>query len=638
MAANEKKHWYERFNKLPGIRLPKLRMENIGRFTELEINYAHLNQTKKISETPKKGGSYPALSYSSVKEIYLHSMEAFGDRVFMLDKDRSKDKNFSEYSYRKFGSDVEALGTALTKIYGASGSDNRIIIIGENQYDWYLSYMAALLGAGLAVPVDKELPENELEQVINRARATVVIYSPSLHIGDKLRALEEKLPTVHCFMEMRSSEPRRGKNIGLRTVIAEGLQLMLAGERSFMDTAVDPDEFCALFFTSGTTANSKGVMSSSRQLAANVNAVSAYVRIYPTDRLFSLLPLHHTYESSIGFLVPFANGASIAVNSGLKHVGEELQSTHPTIIIAVPLLLEALYGNIIKNIRSSKKEDLVNAMMHITNGLKSMGVDVKRKVFREIHEGLGGGLRLVVSAAAPIDRKIGKWYSDLGIVFLQGYGLTETSPISAVTPEFDPRIGSAGRAIQDAKIVVKNPDPNGNGELYISSPTLMIGYYEDPEATAEVIELDENGRRWFRSGDLGYVDEDDFVYITGRIKNVIVTQNGKNIYPEELELLLSHVEEIAECMVYGKETDNGLVVTCRAIPDRDRIKAGYGELSDREIYDIILGKIKEMNRRLPGYKAVKRLELKDGDFIKTSTKKIKRFAEVREGAVLDIGK
>ena len=639
METKDKKHWYERFDKLPEFHLPKLRMDNVGRVTELEIDYAHLNPQKETSEAPKKGGAYPPYHYNSVKEIFRHSMENFADRVCLMDKEKPRDKAFVSRSYLEFGNDVLAFGTALTRSYRPGNAESRIVVIGENQYDWYVAYMTALLGAGLAVPVDKELPEHELEQVINRARATVVVYSPSLHIGDKLKAIADKLPTVRYFIEMKSDAPLSGKFVGMRTVIQEGSQMLLSGDYSFQSIETDPDAFCALFFTSGTTANSKGVMASSRQLAANINAVSSYVRILPSDRLFSVLPLHHTYESSIGFLVPFANGSSVAVNSGLKHIAEELQLSHPTILISVPLLLEALHNNIMKNIRRSGKEDVVNAMLHVTNGLKGIGIDVKRKVFKEIHAGLGGELRLIVSAAAPIDRKIGKWFADLGITFLQGYGLTETCPISAVTPEFDPRIGSAGRVIQGAEIRVKNPDASGSGELLISAPTLMMGYYEDPDATEEVIEIAEDGRRWFHSGDLGYVDEDDFVYITGRIKNVIVTQNGKNIYPEELELLLGDIEEIAECMVYGKETaGNELIVTCRALPDYEKITARYGNVSNQEIYDIIQAKIKDLNRKLTNYKAIKRLELKDGEFIKTSTKKIKRFAEIREGKILDVGK
>ena len=215
-----------------------------------------------------------------------------------------------------------------------------------------------------------------------------------------------------------------------------------------------------------------------------------------------------------------------------------------------------------KNIRKSKKEKIVSSMMQITNILKNFGIDIKRKVFKEIYDGIGGRMKYMVSAAAPIDKKVGKWYTDLGILFLQGYGLTETSPISAVTPDFDTKVGSAGKTIINGKIKVDKPDEKGEGELLISTNTLMMGYYENEEATKEVIEYDEEGRRWFHSGDIGYVDKNDFVYITGRIKNVIVTQNGKNIFPEELELLLSSIEEIQECMVYGKEVERRKRVNC----------------------------------------------------------------------------
>lgn len=274
-------------------------------------------------------------------------------------------------------------------------------------------------------------------------------------------------------------------------------------------------------------------------------------------------------------------------------------------------------------------------MMQITNLLKGVGIDIKKKVFKEIYDGVGGKLRFIVSAAAPIDKKICKWYSDLGICFLQGYGLTETCPITAVTPEFEPRIGSAGKTIINGKVKVDNPDKNGEGELLISTNTLMMGYYEDQEATDEVIEYGEDGRRWFHSGDIGYVDKDDYIYITGRIKNVIVTQNGKNIFPEELELLLASVEEIEECMVYGKEVEGEkeLIVTCRAIPNYDKIKETYGDKTDKEIHEIIWNKIKSVNKKVTNYKAIKCLEIKDGEFIKTTTKKIKRFVEVKEGKI-----
>ena len=620
------------FKNMPNFKFNKLKMEDIGNLEELKnVDYAKVEPPKPKM---KKGEHYPETNYQTVKEIYLHSMEKYSKRTFILDKDNPKDEKFKEYSYREFGDDVERLGTALTQKYNVKGE--RIVIIGETQYDWYVSYIATLIGAGLAVPVDKELPENEIENVVNRARASVVIFSK--HLKDKIKNISEKVPTVKYFIEMKSDSDLDGKFVGFNAVLSEGRKLISDGDESFLKIEVDPDEFKALFFTSGTTSNSKGVMVNNKQLANNINAVSAYVKIYETDRFFSLLPLHHTYESSIGFLVPFAVGSSIAVCQGLRYISDNLKETHPTIIIAVPLLLESLYKNIMKNIKKSKKDKLVSAMMQITNALKGFGFDVKRKVFKEIYDGVGGKLRLVVSAAAPIDPKVGKWYSDLGILFLQGYGLTETSPISAVTPDFEPKVGSAGKTIIKGKVKVDNPNEKGEGELLISTNTLMMGYYEDQEATDEVIEYDEEDRRWFHSGDIGYVTDDNFIYITGRIKNVIVTQNGKNIYPEELELLLSPVEEIEECMVYGKEIEGEkeLIVTCRVIPNYDKIKEVYGEKTDKEVYDIIWNKIKEVNKKVTNYKAIKGLEIKEGEFIKTTTKKIKRYVEVKEGKIKEL--
>lgn len=630
--SKESNNWFNNiFKKLPDFKFKELKMDNIDNIEELKKDYTKEEQKPEKKEKLKKGEHYPETHYETIKEIYLHTMENYADKVCILDKNNPKEEKFTEYTYRQFGDDVEALGTALTKVYDLQGE--RIVIIGENQYDWYVSYTAALIGAGIAVPVDKELPENEIENVVNRARASVVIYSP--HIKDRIKSIMDKLETVQYFIEMKSNEELNEKTIGFNTVIAEGRKQIKKGDKSFLDIEIDPDEFKALFFTSGTTANSKGVMVNNRQLANNINAVSAYVSINYTDRFFSVLPLHHTYESSIGFLLSLATGSSIAVCQGLRYISANLKETKPTILIAVPLLIESLYKNIMKNIQKSKKEKIVSSMMQITNVLKNLGIDIKKKVFKEIYEGIGGNLRFIVSAAAPIDKKIGKWYSDLGICFLQGYGLTETSPISAVTPDFDTRIGSAGKTIINGKVKVDNPGENGEGELLISTNTLMIGYYEDQEATDEVIEYDEEGRRWFHSGDIGYVDKDDFIYITGRIKNVIVTQNGKNIFPEELELLLSSVDEIEECMVYGKEVEGEkeLIVTCRAIPNYDKIKERYGNITDKEIKDIIWEKIKDVNKKVTSYKAIKGLEIKDGEFIKTTTKKIKRFVEIKEGKI-----
>ena len=486
--------------------------------------------------------------------------------------------------------------------------------------------MAMLCGVGIAVPVDKELPENEIENVIRRAKASAVIYSTKKK--DVIKKVQDKLPEVKYFIQMNSDDNLNGRDVGLNYIIKEGKKILESGNDNFMKIKIDPEEFKVLIFTSGTTSNSKGVMICNRNLAENINAVSAYVKLTTDDRLMSILPLHHTYESTIGFLLPFAVGASISVCQGLKYIVPNLQETKPTAILTVPLLVENLYKKINANIKKSKKDGIVNSMIHVSNALKTIGVDIKRKVFNEIYENLGGKIRIIVSAAAPIDAKIGKWVEDIGITFLQGYGLTETAPIAALTPEFKPKVGSAGKAVTCAEIKIDNPNEKGEGEVLIKSSTLMLGYYEDKNATDEVV---KNG--WFHSGDVGYLDDEGYLYITGRSKNVIVTQNGKNIYPEEIELMLANISEIAECMVYGKEEPGNkeLLISVKVIPNYEEIQNKHGkDLSKEQIHDIIWQEIKNVNRKLTSYKAIKNLEIKEDEFEKTTTMKIKRYKEIKK--------
>lgn len=605
--------------KVPNFKFPKIKMEGIEEIPEVKIDYDKL----KDGEIKKDKKQYKPTSYKTVKEIFEESINKYSDKEFILEKFNPKGE-FENISYKQFGEDVIALGTALTNKYNLSGE--KIVIIGENTYYWYVSYMTALCGAGIAVPVDKELPPNELENVINRSKATVVIYSTKKK--DIIKKVENNLPGVKYFVQMNSDEKLFGREIGINTIITEGKKLVNSGDDSFMKIKIDPEEFKVLIFTSGTTSAAKGVMICNRNLAENINAISAYVKLAPKDRFFSVLPLHHTYESTIGFLLPMAVGASIAVCQGLKYIVPNLKETKPTALLAVPLLIENLYKKINQSIEKGGKAGLVNSMMHVTNALKTVGIDIKKKVFSEIYENLGGNLKYVVSAAAPIDAKVGKWLQDIGIIFLQGYGLTETAPIAALTPEYDTRVGSAGKAVICDEIKIHAPNEKGEGEVWIKGKTVMLGYYENEEATKEVM---HDG--WFNAGDIGYI-EDGFLYITGRSKNVIVTQNGKNIYPEEIELLLGKVDEIKECMVYGKQMnpeDKELTISVKVIPNYEKIEEKYGkDLTETQIHDIIWDEIKKVNRKLTSYKAIKNLEIKKDEFEKTTTMKIKRFAEIKK--------
>ena len=610
--------------KIPDFKFPKLKMKNIENIEEVNVDYEELK--RKHNEEKVKNKYYEETHYKTVKEIFIRSREKFANDVFILEKFNPKEP-FKEITFKEFTDDVIALGTALTKKYKLT--NERIVIIGENTYDWYVSYMAMLCGVGIAVPVDKELPPNEIENVIKRSKATAVIFSTKKK--EVIKKIEDNLPEIKYFIQMNSDEKLVGRSVGFDAILNQGKKMVESGDNSFMKIEIDPEEFKVLIFTSGTTSNAKGVMICNRNLAENINAVNPYVKIDENDRLFSVLPLHHTYESTIGFLLPFSTGTSIAVCQGLKYIVPNLKETNPTALIAVPLLIENLYKKINKTIEKSGKSGIVNSMIHVTNALKSVGVDIKKKVFAEIYENLGGKLRIIVSAAAPIDPKIGKWITDIGISFIQGYGLTETAPIAALTPEFDLKVGSAGKAVVCAELKIDNPNEKGEGEVLIKSRTLMLGYYEDEKATNEVIETDKEGNRWFHSGDVGYLDNEGFLYITGRSKNVIVTQNGKNIYPEEIELLLNKIPEIKECMVYGKEIEGEkeLVISAKVIPNYDEIKEKHGkDLTDEEIYNIIWEQIKETNHSLTSYKAIKNLEIKKDEFVKTTTMKIKRYQEI----------
>ncbi len=616
--------------KVPNFKFPKFKMKELSEIDEVKVDYDEIKKTQE-NQKKKEVQNYTPTNYETIQEVFYKSIKENKDRTIVLEKFDPKGK-YTEISYRQFGEDVIGFGTALMRKLQL-GSNPRVLILSETTYHWYVSYMTMLCGNGIAIPTDKELPDNELENVIKRSRADVVIYSARKE--DSIKKILSNIPEVKYFVKMYSEEGIDGKNVGMQYLIEEGKNLVANGDDAYSKIRVIPDEFKVLLFTSGTTSSAKGVMLSSRNLAENINAVSAYVKLYPEDRFFSVLPLHHTYESSIGFLIPMAWGASIAVCQGLKHIVPNLQETKPTAMLAVPLLVENLYKKINATIKKSKKDGLVNSMIHVTNALKAVGVDIKRKVFAEIHENLGGRIRIIVSAAAPIDAKVGKWIEDIGIVFLQGYGLTETAPISALTPEFEPKVGSAGKAIFKAELKIDSPNENGEGEVLIKTPTLMLGYYEDEEATNEAIEI-VDGERWFHSGDIGYLDKDGFLYITGRCKNVIVTQNGKNIYPEEIELLLSKVPEIKECMVYGKEdpedkNNKELIISVKVIPNMEEIEEKYGkDLPEEKIREIIWNKIKEVNKQLTSYKAIKNLEIKHDEFEKTTTMKIKRYAELKK--------
>lgn len=601
--------------KIPEFKFPKFKFDNLSELDNINIEELKNN---RISVKQKKTGPYPSTNYKTVKEIFDKSTKLYKDKEFILEKFNKKE--FSMISYGEYREDVIGFGTSINKILGLE--KKKVAIIGENTYHWYVAYMSLLCSSQVSVNLDKDIPINEIENLINRSGASAIIYS-----GKKKNIIEKiknNVSTVEYFIEMNSDKCINEKDVGMQYLIELGKKMVSSGDDSYMKIDIDPEEFKVLIFTSGTTSKSKGVMICNRNLAQNINAVSSIVKLYPEDRLFSVLPLHHTYESTIGYLLPLANGCSIAVCEGLRYLVDNLKETKPTAILAVPLLIEKVYSKIIDNIRRSKKESIVNSMIYMTNLLKHVNVDIKRKVFKEIYQSLGGNIRIIVSAAAPIEDKVIKWFEDIGIMMLQGYGLTETAPIAALTPEYDRKIGTVGKPVSCAKIKIDNPNENGEGEILIKSDTLMLGYYEDEENTKEAI---VNG--WFKSGDIGYIDSDGDIHITGRCKNVIVTKNGKNIYPEEIELLLNDIKEIKECIICGRDSgrNDDLIITAVVVPEYNFIEKEYNIKKDEaeKIHNILDKKIREVNKKLSSYKVIKNIEIQSEEFEKTTTMKIKRY-------------
>lgn len=573
-------------------------------------------------------------NYRTVKDAFDNVTKTKAEKVGFLEKRPGKN-NFREITYSEFRKDVTSLGAAMINKLGLK--DQKIVIMGENSYQWAVSYLALLCGVGIAVPMDKELPLNELETLINKSKAKCIIYSSRKK--DVINELKSKVDSDIKYIEMYADENKEKEDLNTKETglkkdfdFNEILEMgKTIDESILMDIPIDEDEFKVLLFTSGTTADSKGVMLKNRGFMENVKVSYNVIRLYDTDRFFSVLPMHHTYEATIGLIVPMSGGISVAYAQGLKTIAQDLKDTKPTLMLAVPVLLENLVKKINLGITKQGKDNLVDIMIKITNVLDKIGIKLKPKIFKDVHENLGGNIRILVSAAAPIDPNIGKRIEDFGIIFMQGYGLTETSPLSTITMEKKRVLGSVGREVSCCKIMIDSPNAEGIGEVLIKGDNVMIGYFEDEEETKKAI---TDG--WFHSGDLGYIDKDRNLFLTGRTKNLILAQNGKNVYPEELENVLKVIPFIEESMVYEKKNEtkeHEVNIAVRLTLNEEYITKIYGDKrpSQEELHKTIWEKIKEVNRTLPSYKRIKELEIKKEPFIKTTTMKIKRFEEIKKG-------
>ena len=563
-----------------------------------------------------------------IRDSFDITTKELPNKVGFLEKRPGK-KEFREITYKEFRRDVTSVGAALIEKLGLQGE--RIAIIGENSYEWAVSYYSVVCGTGVVVPLDKELPSSEIANLVRRSNAKAIFFSNRKR--DLINSIREQVPELKYYIELYSDENElentfKGENdYTFDELLKIGSEY---DEKVLMEVPIDPNEFKILLFTSGTTAESKGVMLTNWNIISNIEAAISEVSLYEDDRFFSVLPLHHSYESTVGMMIPIYCGLSIGYAGGLKSIANDLKVVQPTVMLGVPALIENLMKKVLGTIEKQGKTKLVNSMIKITNALGKPGYKLKRKVFKSVLDGLGGKIRLIVSAAAPIDPEIGNKIEGFGIMFLQGYGLTETSPLATIVPDTDRRFGSVGKPGKCCTVKIHEPNEEGIGEVWIKGTNVTGGYYENEEETAKSI---TDG--WFHSGDLGYIDKDGHLYLTGRCKNLIITGNGKNVYPEEIEALVNKIPYVNESMVYATQDprdEKEQIIAVKVTLDETYLKEKYGNdlPSDEEMHSLIWAEIKEVNKQLSSFKWIKDLEIKKEDFVKTTTMKIKRHEELKK--------
>ena len=564
----------------------------------------------------------------SLKDLLTERFDEFGDKVAFLEKDKAHTE-YQKIGYTKLKEDINALGTVMLEELGLK--DKKIAVIGENSYRWFVTYMAVVCGVGVIVPLDKELPQNEILNLLQRSDSRCIVYSSRKK--DLVEGLKKDLPKDMILIEM-NKEASDEISYAFDSLVENGKELVDTGHTAYIDTKINRDEFRILLFTSGTTGNAKGVMLNHKNLCVNVNAAAHIIPKMGEYTVLSVLPMHHTYEFTLGFLFVLSLGGTVGICEGLKYVSKNLQEVKPDAMFAVPALAENMYKKIEKAIRATGKEKLINAMRGITTGLSKIGIDIRRKVFKQVQDQFGGKLRYMFVGAAPLDKELVKKLQGLGFTILQGYGLTETAPLVATTLLDNNVPGTVGRGVAGVEVRIdlsENDDENSNvGEIIVKGDNVMMGYYENEAETKKALK-----KGWFYTGDVGYFDLQGNLVVSGRNKNVIVTANGKNIFPEELENEINKIPLVEESMVYGMpdpKDKNEVIVAAKVTLNEEYIEEKYASArpTDQELHDMIWTEVKKINRTMVPYKAIKKLEVKKEAFVKTTTMKIKRFEELKK--------
>lgn len=550
------------------------------------------------------------------REIIKHRLRDYPQNPMFLIKEK-KGGEYIPVSTEKYDHDIDSLGTYFLNTVKKGA---RISVFSESRYEWYVSYLATTNGTGCVIPLDKELPVDDVIYMLTRAEADVIIFSKS-----KLSIINEvygKVDTVKLWICMDDIKDERF--LYFHDCLKQGAQKLDAGDKIYTDTTIDPEEMTVLLFTSGTTAKSKAVMLCQRNICKNIEMMYSMLFVDRNDVWLSVLPLHHTYECTCGFLGQVYWGTTVAICEGLRYIAQNIQEVKPTAMLMVPVMLELFYKKIMKNINSDpEKAKKFNKGIKLANTFH-LSRNMRKKLFKQIHEIFGGRLRLIILGGAPVNPDMLTFFQNIGIKCVQGYGLTECSPLLAVNRDKYFKNHSAGLPVPKCDVKVLNPDSDGVGEFIAKGANIFLGYYNDPENTAKA--LDSDG--YYHTGDLGYIDEDGFCVITGRKKNVIIAKNGKNVFPEEIEYLLSLSPFVAESVVSGVEDEvkNDIVITATIFPDMDEIKSKLGEEpTDDQIMEILKKVVSDTNEKLENYKKIKRTVLRKTEFEKNTSKKIKRY-------------
>ena len=553
--------------------------------------------------------------FNNIKEVIYNSVKLYKENIAFVTKIKKEDKSieYINHTYQDFLDDINSFGTGL---YDLKLKGKRIAICGRNRYEWAVAHISNLFGNIVSVPIDKELQVNELEDSLIRSKVDAIVFDEKYIENIKNIILNGKTK-IKNFICMGNIEGF----VSFEDILQKGKKLIQDGNKDFIENNVDSDTMSILLFTSGTTSKSKAVMLNQRAIAANIADMLMVESLYPTDTNIAFLPFHHIFGST-GMLVMLASGVRTVFPDGLRYIKQNLKEYEVSVFVGVPLLVNKMYENIEKEIEKQGKTKLINRATKISNLLLKLHIDIRRKLFKQVLDGLGGKMRLIISGGAPLDKKVSIKFNELGVHLIQGYGLTETCPVIAAENDKYIRNGSVGFPMRHVTVEIVNKDKDGIGEVRVKGPNIMMGYYENEEATNNVL---KDG--WFYTGDLGYIDKDGFLFLTGREKDVIVMKNGKKVFPEELEILVDKLPEVEESFIYGmaqKGDKNDPMVSVKIVYTKDALK----DKTENELYDVLWNNIKEINKTLPPYKYIKNMILTDEPLIKTTTHKIKRKEEL----------